>query len=478
MIGKCFRTADWYRHPGFVFFVFILSAFLIRIFLRGSLLELDEAEQVVTAQNFSAGYPNQPPLYSWLQYGFFRVFGVHLYSLALLKYSLLFAVLYSYYQIAHLHCENKQLAWCATLAWVLIPAISFDLLKDNTHSILALLTACLTWYWFIYPSRLISKKDYLIFGCIIGTGLLSKFNYLLFFFILIISALATKACRYKIYNRYFLLSLLMALLISSPYFLWLFSHAYVHGPYDSIYKLIPAHKSRFQGAIELIKTVFFFVSPVLFIAKLFFPVDLDIKKTSANELLDNYHLICPPFLLSFLVILGIRDFQTRWLIPILFLCPLLFFTHVKWREQLKLATRYFLMVTFCIQLAILAVLIARSHLGNKKYNHYPLAETIEAIRKEGQAIDYLVADPLSHWLLGNLLVKIPLAKGWLLHPSISPSLPPRNSLLVWQGSLPPPLFYQLSSTPVKWTVSAQDKTRIIGRTYLSGGLAHNYPDII
>ena len=48
---------------------------------------------------------------------------------------------------------------------------------------------------------------------------------------------------------------------------------------------------------------------------------------------------------------------------------------------------------------------------------------------------YIVADSI--WLLGNIMLKFPNSKGWLLHRVSYPKLPCSTSLLVWQTTAKP-----------------------------------------
>ena len=68
--------------------LFVLAHVLMRLSVSTA-LELDEAEQMVWSQHLALGYGVQPPLYTWLQWGFNLVFGPSLLSLILLKQSLL-----------------------------------------------------------------------------------------------------------------------------------------------------------------------------------------------------------------------------------------------------------------------------------------------------------------------------------------------------------------------------------------------------
>ena len=56
---------------------------VMRLFTSQS-AELDEAEQLLWTQDLRWGYGPQPPLYSWLQWVLFEVFGVSILALALL----------------------------------------------------------------------------------------------------------------------------------------------------------------------------------------------------------------------------------------------------------------------------------------------------------------------------------------------------------------------------------------------------------
>ena len=71
----------------------LAAYFLLHIAVRiatSDSLELDEAEQLVLGQALSWGYGTKPPLYSWLQLGFFQIFGERVLALSTLKNLLLF----------------------------------------------------------------------------------------------------------------------------------------------------------------------------------------------------------------------------------------------------------------------------------------------------------------------------------------------------------------------------------------------------
>lgn len=402
-----------------IFLVFLLS----RLFLRGSLLELDEAEQVILAQQLHPGYANQPPLYSWMQYLIFQMIGVSLFSVALLKSLLLTACVFFYFQISRLHCESKTLAKLTTLSWILIPAISLDLIKDNTHSVMALLMACITWYCFIRYRHLPVLKRSLLFAVVLSGGFLSKFNYLLFLLPLIFCywQLVTKQERVTL-----LISLLLGIGFASPYFFWLSHHA---EGLQAVSKLVPENKTHLQGLINLAKSLVFFLSPLALLF-LFFPFATRQKQSGfASRLLHHYHSAAPVFLVLIAIIGGFRDFETRWLIPIFFLTPLIFFSQLAdTRTGLKNKNKF---IIFCllIQSVYFGVLIHRSH-----HSHQRPPELIAAINQHITAdTDWLISE--SYWLLGNIKLQQQNLK--VKAVTSSTPLPQGKLLIVWLASAPP-----------------------------------------
>ncbi|HVG49422.1 MAG TPA: hypothetical protein VM899_14965, partial [Rubellimicrobium sp.] len=66
----------------------VLAYVAFQVVLRliiGRSLELDEAEAFYQSRHLAWGYGPQPPLYFWLQWALFQVFGPGLLALALLK---------------------------------------------------------------------------------------------------------------------------------------------------------------------------------------------------------------------------------------------------------------------------------------------------------------------------------------------------------------------------------------------------------
>ncbi|KTD16432.1 glycosyltransferase family 39 protein [Legionella jordanis] len=457
------KKAFWAEYPSFTLFVICLSLLFIRIYFRGDVLLLDESEQVVLAQQFKPGYLGQPPLYSWLQYFFFQFFGSNLIAVALLKYSLLFLSFYCFFLICEIHCESSSIAFYGLASWILIPSIGLDLIKDNTHSITVLLMVTLTWYWLVKPAPANKLLWYLIFGLIVGLGLLSKFNYLLFLIIAISAALSVKEYQTILCNRYIILSLVVSLLMFSPYLNWILKHPQI--AFSSAYKLNPHTHASWQGFVKFVQNLLLFTLPVLACLWAFFPREnYRLLSTAKDRLLKRYHLIAVPFLSLLVVIANIHDFKSRWLLPILFLSPLLFLSRLKNTVSVKKSGKFFLIFCLSAELVFLAILVLTQHTDQNREREKQLRTIIQFVGQNTKQDDWIVSD--SFWLLGNLASALSLKHLWLLSDANDYSLPKGRCLLVWLGDSIPFWVSQQPKPLVQFISDPEKKMAIAGHTYL------------
>lgn len=460
--------------------LFTLGLIFLRLFACNQTLGLDEAEQIVFAQELMQGYPGQPPLYTWIQYFIFKVLGTNLFSLSLLKYFLFSSSIYLFYLINRFYFKNNALILCSTFSWMLIPSIGYDLLPHRTHVILALFASCLTWYWFIKPRQVAHWKWYFIFGFIISIGLLSKFNYLLFFIFFLFSAVTVPEYREIILNRFIFITIGTALLLSSPYWFWLYSNSSVG--LNAAYKLKLPGKNPWTGILSLLEVTLYFASPFILI-QLLFPnasrakkrmfsdkikflfcgklVDLfdskgkfsikkeifQIKACSNNNtpqalLLKRYHWVLFPLLAIILLSIGIYNFKTHWVVPLFFLSPTFLFHILVQKAWDFKSVKSYLSLCILTQIVFLSVWVLRTPF----LASFPLDKLIQGIQHEPQKIDSLASD--SHWLLGSLMWRLPMQKGIFIC-SVNPiEFPNGNTLLVWQGE-ENKRFEQLATSEIK-----------------------------
>lgn len=171
----------WADHPANAF-ALLLAVFalhlLIRINLHGS-LERDEAEIVYLTQQLQLGYGTQPPLYAWLQWLTFSVFGLNRFSLLVLKDLILVTLYVGMYRMAR-PMIGIHGAVAASASLLLFPQIGWESMRDLTHSVLLTSIACSTLWCYFAVLRKPSVGRYILFGALAGLGLQTKYNFAIF----------------------------------------------------------------------------------------------------------------------------------------------------------------------------------------------------------------------------------------------------------------------------------------------------------
>ncbi len=156
--------------------------------LYGAGMSYDEAEAFYYARDLRLGYDAQPPLYFWLQWVFFQVFGETVFAVGLLKAATLALFgcgLYGLLREQH----PPQFAGPGVAMLALLPDVLWRAQRALTHSVLALgLTVLATWLlWRALRDE--RMRSWAWFGLAIGLGMISKWNYLLVPVALLITAL-------------------------------------------------------------------------------------------------------------------------------------------------------------------------------------------------------------------------------------------------------------------------------------------------
>src|SRR5216683_3026483 len=170
---------------------------------------MDDAQESLLAQKWSWGYGPQPPLYTWLVIIFSNIFGLSSFTMALLKNALLFGIYLLTYFIARRMTRSHLVAVSAAVALQFMPSIAYEAHRELTHSILASFMVLATLLVFLRlretdvwrvandnegttPTQArslsgptISREagwgDYLLLGVLGGLGMLSKYNYSIFY---------------------------------------------------------------------------------------------------------------------------------------------------------------------------------------------------------------------------------------------------------------------------------------------------------
>jgi lipopolysaccharide core galacturonosyltransferase RgtB len=204
-----------------LFFSFHIA---LRIFISPMPM-LDESWQLVLSQQWSPGYWGHPPLYTWLQIIFFKIFGDSIFALALLKNGLLFGLYAFTYASARIVTRRYDTAVFAALCLLLMPQIAWESQRDLTHSVLLSTTTAATLWSFLRMAEQPSRARHLAFGACAGLALLSKYNSGLFLLGFGIGALFVAPYRKLLVSPRMLLALAACVLVAGPHFLWAMNHS-------------------------------------------------------------------------------------------------------------------------------------------------------------------------------------------------------------------------------------------------------------
>ena len=195
-----------------------------------SAMELEDAEQAYYSQWFRLGYDDQPPFYTWLQIAMNRVFGVTNISFSLLRGLLFAGVLLVVYALARERGNSPERSKLSVLLLVLILVFIDFTFRRLSHTTLLCLTVVATCVIVQRLLRNASIWNYLIFGALMGLGMMSKYNYVFFILGFLVVSLWDESLRTVIWQPKILVSLLVFILILSPHGYWL----WIHGPYQEV----------------------------------------------------------------------------------------------------------------------------------------------------------------------------------------------------------------------------------------------------
>jgi 4-amino-4-deoxy-L-arabinose transferase-like glycosyltransferase len=327
-----------------LFLALMAGTAIVAISFMKEALELEDAEQAYYSQWWRLGYDDQPPLYTWIQILLNKLFGVSRFSLSLFRGILFAGILLSLYKFAVAFLGNHHRAGMVTMGLVLVPTFMDFTFRRLSHTTLMCLMVVLTYWMVLQLIRQKSLKDYLLFGAIIGIGLLSKYNYLLVLGALLFAVPFDRELRRVLWHPYMFLTLFIALLCISPHAHWLLENqGNVSQLRASIQEKTGGDKG---GTLPLIGPLTGFLTTL---PKLFVPLLLVLsaalfwgKARARPGLKINWLLkvfLSQLMLLLVLVVgLNMGKVEARWLLPLLLPYMVLFpwalrFVHPKRWEQ-------------------------------------------------------------------------------------------------------------------------------------------------
>ncbi|RCX24954.1 glycosyltransferase family 39 protein [Thioalbus denitrificans] len=424
---------------------YFLLHLVLRLFLSDS-FELDEAEQLLMTQQLAWGYASQPPLYTWLQWGFFALFGKGVLALSLLKQLLLFTAFAFCFLSARLAFGGRLLpAVLVTLSLLLLPEIAWESQKDRSHSVLMLALCNLSSYLVLRFRARRQTLDYLLLGLVLGLGLLSKYNFALFALALFLAALLAPAWRAAARDPRILLAIAIAVALFLPHGLWVQEHVQA-ATGDTLQALKvsgPGLEAFLRGLGSLTYETWLFLTPFWLVALLAFPgmfrwrtsTAVDPFAVEVRALLGRFFVVVFVLLVVMMLVFGFSQFKARWLEPFLFLVPLFLFLRGDWEACGERRRRVYLGVTLVFAVLVPA-LLAASVLGGSfrgKFTRlgHPLTAIAEQLRAAGYEGARVYAD--RRFVGGALLVHLDSPATQVPGAEFAPAGPDGRVVMVWQG---------------------------------------------
>jgi 4-amino-4-deoxy-L-arabinose transferase-like glycosyltransferase len=299
---------EFINHYRFFLFLILYFTILTLIKLFGS-LEYDDAEQAIISLTLKLGYDNaQPPLYNYLQYIFFNLFGYNKFAIFVLKHIILFGIYLSIYFFALDISKSHKKALTASILTLFLPQIFWQSELMLNHSVLAALFSVL-FFWQLYKiSQKPSLRNFILIALIAALGFLSKYSFAILFLAFLLYSLKK---RYPI--RYIFISIALFIIIASPHLLWIAKNfEYIK---EATLHKTAHHKNILQGVYSLVKSTFAFLAPLILVLIIF---RANLKKIDKDFLL-FYMLLFS--ILGLLTLFGfVNSYKERWLLP--FLTPL------------------------------------------------------------------------------------------------------------------------------------------------------------
>lgn len=380
-------------------------------------VELDEAEQLLWTQDLRWGYGPQPPLYTWLQWAFFQVFGVSIFALALLKNLLLLGT-YSFTWLAARRLLDPKLAALSSACLLLLMQIVWESQRDLTHSVLVTTSAAATLALVIELLRRPRSGLYLLLGASVACGLLAKYSFALFIVAFGSALLWTPGTRRVLLDRRVLLSVAVVGLLVTPHALWVADH--LSEAVNSTAGKLAADSARgagqiARGLLSLAGIGPSFLAPLWVVLLALFGRGLsahcDGRNPVMHSLFTRYLMLLVALLVAAVVIGGASHFNDRWLQPLLFFAPLMFF--VGW-PGLRRHPRLQGLGWAAVVMALLSLTLLslrpwydgrRGHIGEQ---NLPIQGLAQALRQAGFEPAVVVSD--NKHLAGSMRLGFPAAR--------------------------------------------------------------------
>ncbi|WP_377295661.1 glycosyltransferase family 39 protein [Rhizobium sp. SGZ-381] len=465
---------------------YFLVNLLVRLTVSDS-LEYDEAEQVLVTQWLALGYATQPPLYNWLQHLVFSIGGISIATLAIWKNTILFSLYLISWKTAKLLLPRKEHAAIATLGLLTIPQVAFESQRDLTHTVAVIFCAVLFLSGLFFTLKKPSLASYAITGLATGLGLLAKYNFALLPAAAFLAVLSHPQWRRRIFDRRFLLTAVLTVIVVAPHGWWLLQNLSVASQ-GTLSKLqdTGATATRFpflEGLTSLVIAIIGFAGLTILAYWIAFGRDFVASlRAGGNDwtrFIERMLLALAFVLILMLLVTGAEHIKDRWLAPLLVVLPLYLTLKLSAAGRLsETGARRFLTIALAVMVIIPTILGVRLHLpqwtGSYEKLNYPQRELVERLVNEvGTRPGLLIAND-SH-IGGNMRLYLPDVPVYSIYfPAFQPKYEfsaQRPILAVWNRRTADPLTLPDNLRPSIDRFAgagARMKTGVVDVPYING----------
>lgn len=295
---------------------------IIAISLMKSAMELEDAEQAYFSQWFRFVYDDQPPLYTWLQYGINSVFGISVVSFSLLRAIIFASIIVVLYKFSETYLNEVTKANLVIFSLAIIPVFIDFTFRRLSHTSLLCLAVVLT---YMLLQNLIAKKtirNYVLLGVVVAFGVLAKYNYVLVMGAIALVSFIDENVRKIIWNKNIIISILITGLLVAPHFYELLSNQEFLSALRASVELktmgqektgLPVLSPIFTMLLTLVKVVL-----PIFVIFLVFTL---FKKVSFNSSIYDW-LAKTMFaqltvIALFFIFMNVQKTEERWFLPLL-----------------------------------------------------------------------------------------------------------------------------------------------------------------
>ena len=320
-----------------VLVAYIVLHFALRLALSPT-IGVDDVAETIFAQSLQwTYYARQPPLYTWLLWATFHVFGVGVVSVALLKYALVAAGYVCFWLSACRIFPDRRLALLAVLSMSLIYAVGYGVHVGFTNTVLLFAACGATLYALLLVVERGGVADYLALGAALGVGLLSKWGYAVFAAPLVLAAMFQEASRRRLADPRMIATFAVVAVLVGPFLVFGFQGGAMIGVFTGTMRA--GGRASYLAGVgsglgTLVVAVSMFLAPLWLFAVTVFPKALRAPPRAAGgfdarRLFEHFFLVVAGVLLLGVFVAGITHFKSRWMHPALIAFPLYFFCLVR-----------------------------------------------------------------------------------------------------------------------------------------------------